>query len=34
MSGFYKNMDEVVDVEEITWKIAVEILLAATVYAA
>ncbi|UJB31011.1 hypothetical protein [Chromobacterium sp. Beijing] len=34
MSGYYKNMGEVVDVEEITWKMAAEMLLAATVYGA
>ncbi|MFC4490371.1 DUF7660 family protein [Chromobacterium aquaticum] len=34
MSGYYKNMDEVVDVEEVTWKMAAEMRLAATVYGA
>ncbi|XVN16198.1 hypothetical protein QZH46_10705 [Pseudomonas corrugata] len=32
MSGYYKNMGEVVDVDKITWRIAAEMLLAATVY--
>ena len=32
MAGYYKNMGEVVDVECITWRMAAEMLLAATVY--
>lgn len=32
MSGYYKNMGEVVDVEHITWSMTAEMLLAATVY--
>jgi hypothetical protein len=32
MAGYYKNMGEVVDVERITWRMAAEMLLAATVY--
>ncbi|MBK4738301.1 DUF7660 family protein [Noviherbaspirillum pedocola] len=32
MAGYYKNMEEVVDVEHITWRLAAEMLLAATVY--
>jgi hypothetical protein len=32
MVGYYKNMGEVVDVERITWRMAAEMLLAATVY--
>jgi hypothetical protein len=32
MAGYYKNMGEAVDVEQITWRIAAEMLLAATVY--
>lgn len=32
MNGYYKNMGETVDVEKITWRIAAEMLLAATVY--
>lgn len=33
MGGYYKNMGEVVDVDKITWRIAAEMLIAATVYA-
>ncbi|WP_431093333.1 DUF7660 family protein [Pseudomonas brassicacearum] len=32
MGGCYKNMGEAVDVEKITWRIAAEMLIAATVY--
>jgi hypothetical protein len=32
MAGYYKNMGEDVDVERITWRMAAEMLLAATVY--
>jgi len=32
MAGYYKNMGETVDVENITWQMAAEMLLAATVY--
>lgn len=32
MDGYYKNMGETVDVERITWRMAAEMLLAATVY--
>ncbi|HEY1057148.1 MAG TPA: hypothetical protein VGE55_00300 [Limnobacter sp.] len=32
IAGYYKNMGEVVDVERITWRMAAEMLLAATVY--
>lgn len=32
MAGYYKNMGEVVDVERVTWRMAAEMLLAATVY--
>ncbi|MET4682542.1 DUF7660 family protein [Brevundimonas faecalis] len=32
MNGFYKNMGEVVDVEMITWRMAAQMLLAASVY--
>lgn len=32
MSGFYENMGENVDVETITWRLAAQMLLAATVY--
>jgi len=32
MIGYYKNIGEVVDVERITWRMAAEMLLAATVY--
>lgn len=32
MDGYYQNMGEVVDVEHITWRLAAEMLLAATVY--
>ncbi|WP_207283015.1 hypothetical protein [Pseudomonas sp. FW300-N2F2] len=32
MAGYYKNMNENVDVNNITWRIAAEMLLAATVY--
>ena len=32
MAGYYKNMGEVIDVEHITWRLAAEMLLAATVY--
>lgn len=32
MAGYYKNMGEAVDVERITWRMAAEMLLAATVY--
>ena len=32
MAGYYKNMGEAVDVECISWRMAAEMLLAATVY--
>jgi len=32
MKGYYKNMGEEVDIERITWRMAAEMLLAATVY--
>lgn len=32
MQGYYRNMGEEVDVECITWRMAAEMLLAATVY--
>jgi hypothetical protein len=32
MAGYYKNMGEVIDIERITWRMAAEMLLAATVY--
>lgn len=32
MAGYYNNMGEVADVERITWRMAAEMLLAATVY--
>lgn len=32
MQGFYKNMGETVDVDTITWRMAAQMLLAATVY--
>jgi hypothetical protein len=32
MDGYYKNMGETVNVETITWRMAAEMLLAATVY--
>lgn len=32
MSGYYKNMGEIVDVEQITWQMAAEMLLAASIY--
>ncbi|WP_212796271.1 hypothetical protein [Pseudomonas sp. St316] len=32
MDGCYKNMGEAVDVDKITWRIAAEMLIAATVY--
>jgi hypothetical protein len=32
MAGYYKNMGEVVDVEKVSWRMAAEMLLAATVY--
>lgn len=32
MDGFYKNMGETVDVETVTWRIAAQMLLAASVY--
>lgn len=32
MKGYYKNMGEEVDVEQITWRMAAQMLLAATVY--
>ncbi|WLG70619.1 DUF7660 family protein [Pseudomonas brassicacearum] len=32
MGGYYKNMGEAVDVDKITWRIAAEMLIAATVY--
>jgi hypothetical protein len=32
MAGYYKNMGETVNVERITWRMAAEMLLAATVY--
>ncbi|RMH87395.1 hypothetical protein EBB59_13090 [Lysobacter pythonis] len=32
MDGYYKNIGDNVDVEQITWRMAAEMLLAATVY--
>jgi len=32
MGGYYKNMGEKVDVDHITWRMAAEMLLAASVY--
>lgn len=32
MDGYYKNMGEAVDVEQITWRLAAQMLLAASVY--
>lgn len=32
MRGYYKNMGENIDVEAITWRMAAEMLLAASVY--
>lgn len=32
MAGFYKNMGETVDVETVTWRMAAQMLLAASVY--
>jgi hypothetical protein len=32
MGGYYKNAGEIVDIEKITWRMAADILLAATVY--
>lgn len=32
MNGFYRNMGETVNVETITWRMAAQMLLAATVY--
>jgi len=32
MDGFYKNMGETVDVETVTWRMAAQMLLAASVY--
>ena len=32
MAGYYKNMGESIDVENITWRMAAEMLLAATVH--
>lgn len=32
MGGYYRNMGEAVDVENITWRMAAQMLLAATVY--
>jgi len=32
MDGYYKNMGEVVNVDVITWRMAAQMLLAATVY--
>lgn len=32
MAGYYGNIGEAVDVERITWRMAAEMLLAATVY--
>ena len=32
VAGYYKNMGESVDAENITWRMAAEMLLAATVY--
>lgn len=32
MGGFYRNMGESIDVEVITWRMAAQMLLAATVY--
>ena len=32
MKGYYKNMGQEIDVERITWRMAAEMLLAATVY--
>ena len=32
MAGYYKNMGDDIDVEKITWRLAADMLLAATVY--
>lgn len=32
MGGYYKNMGEEVDVESVTWRMAAQMLLAASVY--
>ncbi|WP_433851514.1 DUF7660 family protein [Stenotrophomonas nitritireducens] len=32
MGGYYKNMGDSVDIENISWRMAAEMLLAATVY--
>ena len=32
MDGYYKNIGETVNVEDITWRMAAQMLLAATVY--
>ena len=32
MDGYYKNMGEVVDTSKMTWRMAAQMLLAATVY--
>jgi len=32
MDGFYRNMGEIVDVETVTWRMAAQMLLAASVY--
>jgi hypothetical protein len=32
MQGYYKNVGEIVDVENITWRMAAQMLLAAKVY--
>jgi hypothetical protein len=32
MGGYYRNSGESVDIEDITWRMAAEMLLAATVY--
>lgn len=34
MDGFYRNMGETVNVDQITWRMAAQMLLAATVYGA
>jgi len=32
MGGFYRNMGEAVDIETVTWRMAAQMLLAASVY--
>lgn len=32
MGGYYRNMGEEIDVDQITWRMAAQMLLAATVY--